>query len=212
MRTKNLLLSAAALVAGALSAQAQSNVYSVNVVGYVNLPTVANQYALFANPLDNGTNNLTSLLPSAPNGSQVQVWTGSGYQVAQKTFGNWNTNLVIPPGSGFFLRTPSNQTNTFTGSVASAFGETNSVSLPGGVFSLVGSRIPFSGNLTASGTNSLNLGVALGNGSQIQVWNGTGYQVAQKTFGNWNTNLLISVGQGFFVRPNTATTWSQSLQ
>lgn len=191
---------------------AQSNVYSVNVVGYVNIQTTANQYALLANPLDNGTNDLVSLFPAAPNQTQIQIWNGSGFQVAQKTFGNWNTNLVIPPGTGFFIRIPSDQTNTFVGNVVIGFGETNSMSLPGGVFSLVGSPVPFAGQLTDAGDNTLNLGGALGNQSQIQVWNGGGFQVAQKTFGNWNTNLTISVGQGFFVKPNADTTWSQTLQ
>lgn len=216
MRTKSLLLSAAALVAGALSVQAQSNVYSVNVVGYVNVQTPAGQFALLANPLDNGTNNLTSLLPNVPNGTQVQKWTGSGFQIASKNppLGAWNTNLVIPPGTGFFIRTPSAQTNTFVGSVVIGYGQTNSLALPGGVFSLVGSPVPISGSLTNVGNNALNINSALGNGSQIQVWNGTGFQIASKNppFGNWNTNLLISVGQGFFVRPNAATTWTQALQ
>src|SRR5262249_17654422 len=46
MRTKTLLLSAAAVVAGLISAQAQSNVFSANIVGYVTLTNAANQFSL----------------------------------------------------------------------------------------------------------------------------------------------------------------------
>ncbi|HEU5122631.1 MAG TPA: hypothetical protein VFW05_01060 [Verrucomicrobiae bacterium] len=215
MRTKNLLLSAAALVAGALSVQAQSNVYSVNVVGYVNQPLAAGKFSLIANPLNAGTNNLTTILSGIPNGSQVQVWTGSGYQLATKGLinGVWSTNLNIAPGEGFFVKPSANYTNTFVGSLVIGFGQTNSVNLPGGVFTLAASPLPFSGRLTDVGTNVLNLNT-LPNGSQVQVWNGSGYQLATKGLinGQWNTNLLIQVGQGFFVKPSSAATWSQTLQ
>src|SRR5215475_1208779 len=53
MRTKTLLLSAVALAAGVLASQAQSNVYSANVVGYVNLPVPVSTLVLAATPLDN---------------------------------------------------------------------------------------------------------------------------------------------------------------
>ncbi len=61
MRIKALLC-AAALAAGAVSSMAQSNVYSLNIVGYVNVPLVTG-FNLIANPLDNGTNDLASLFP-----------------------------------------------------------------------------------------------------------------------------------------------------
>jgi hypothetical protein len=60
MRTKTLLLSAAAMAAGLVSSVAQSNVYSVNVVGYVNQVLPAGTLVAVANPLDNGTNTLDS--------------------------------------------------------------------------------------------------------------------------------------------------------
>lgn len=206
MRTKTLLLSAAALAAGLLSSQAQ-NVYSANVVGYVNVTNAANVFALMSNPLDNGTNNLTSLFPSAPNGSQVQVWTGSGFQGATKNLtGNWSTNLVITPGEGFFVKLPGNGTNTFVGSVAVPVGGTNVLALPAGLFVLVGSPIPYSDTLTGT-----NLNLQLANGSQVQVWTGSGFQGSTKNLtGNWSTNLTITPGEGFFVKSSTATNWVQS--
>jgi len=67
MRTKTLLLTAAVLAAGLGASMAQS-VFSVNAVGYVNVPLL-HGYNLISNPL-NGTNNLIStVIPSAPDSS-----------------------------------------------------------------------------------------------------------------------------------------------
>jgi hypothetical protein len=208
MRTKTLLLSAAAMVAGLLSSQAQSNVYSANIVGYVSVTNAAGVFVLMANPLDNGTNNLTSLFPSAPNNSQIQVWNGSGFTLATKQLtGNWSTNLVILPGQGFFAKFPAAGTNTFVGSVAVPVGGSVTNSLAAGLFTLVGSPIPYTDTLT--GTN-LNLQVA--NNSQVQVWNGTGFTLATKQLtGNWSANLTITPGEGFFLKPSAATNWVQTL-
>lgn len=217
MKTKTLLIAAAALAAGVVTSQAQ--VYSQNVVGYVNLTTPAvNQFACFANPLDNGTNNLTSLFPSAPNQTVVEVWNGVSFQSAIKAFGSWDTNLVVAPGTGFFIKYPSSAgivTNTFVGTVlnenpSTSGGGTNITSLPT-TFVLLGSKFPIAGNLTASGTNTLNLGPVLANQSVVEVWNGTSFQSAIKAFGSWDTNLDLSVGQGFFVKSKNATNWVQTL-
>jgi hypothetical protein len=63
MRTK-LLLSAAVLgVAGVIAASAQ--VYSVNVVGYINV-AVPPGFSMIANQLDSGNNTVGSLMPSVP--------------------------------------------------------------------------------------------------------------------------------------------------
>lgn len=216
-----MLLAAAALTLGLLSASAQSNVYSVNIVGYVNVVNpVANQFNLIANPLDTGAGNtITNLFPTAPNGTVVQIWNGTTFQSATKTFGNWNTNLFLPPGKGFFLKYPLAAgvvTNTFVGNVVveapnGSGGGTNTTAL-GNTLQLYGSKFPIGGNLTAVGAGTLNLGASLGNGSQVQIWNGVTYQSATKAFGNWNTNLNLNVAQGYFVKANVASTnWVQIL-
>jgi hypothetical protein len=217
---KTLLIAAAALVAATVSTEAQ--VYSANIVGYVNVVSpVANQYSLLANPLDNGTNNLTSLFPLAPNQTQVELWNGTGFQLATKQLGNWTTNLTISVGTGFFIKYPNSAgvvTNTFVGNVVvqtpnATLGSpsgTNNTSLPT-TYVLVGSAFPYSGNLTASGDGTVNLGTVLANQSQVETWTGTGYQLATKQLGNWTTNLNLSVGQGFFVKSHAATNWVQSL-
>ena len=52
---KTLLIAAAALVAGMLSVQAQSNVYSQNIVGYVNQTIPANSFQIIGGTLVNGS-------------------------------------------------------------------------------------------------------------------------------------------------------------
>jgi hypothetical protein len=206
MRTKTLLLSAVALAAGLLSSQAQSNVYSANIVGYVSVTNAANQYTLLANAMDNGTNDLASLFSSLPNGSQVLVWTGSGYQSSTK-LGAWTPNFVVPPGKGFFLKTTVAATNTFVGSVAVANGASVTNALGANLYSLVASPIPFTDTL--QGTN-LNLQAAVPNGSQVLIWTGSGYQSSTK-LGTFTPNFTITPGQGFFVKPNAASSWVQTL-
>jgi hypothetical protein len=215
MRTKTLLLAIAALATGIISSEAQ-NVYSANVVGYVNVVTpVGGQFSLQANPLDNGTNTITSLFPTAPNQTQIETWTGSGFTLAKKIAGNWTTNLLLYPGTGFFIEYPAASgtvTNTFVGNVAvqSPDGQglgTNTTALPAS-FVLVGSTFPLADTLT--GTN-INLGPSMVNQSQVEVWTGTGYTLSKLIAGNWTTNLALSVGEGYFVSSKNATNWTEVL-
>src|SRR5262245_29284845 len=78
MRTKSLVIAAAALTAGLLSASAQAPVYSQNVVGYVNVVLPGSgAYSLISNPLNAPTNDLKNLLVALPNGqATVLNWTG----------------------------------------------------------------------------------------------------------------------------------------
>lgn len=226
MRTKTLLIAAAALAAGVFASQAQSNVYSANVVGYVTATFApSGQYTLVANPLDSGTNNLIGLLDqsgSLPNKTQVLIWDvpSQGYITASKSGGTWNTNLPIPPGTGFFVKTPATLatpiTNTFVGNViASPAGGTNNVNLVA-AFQLVGSGIPFNGTINdylTSGTNTLDLGGVLPNKSQVLIWDAPsqGYITASRSGGTWNTNLSLGPGVGFFILPKSPTNWVETL-
>jgi hypothetical protein len=83
---------------------AQSNVYSVNVVGYINYNLPTNGTYLIANQLDldgTGTNNtLQSVLgTSLPNTTTVYVWDGAGWNWNAKLLaGNWTGNTNITTG------------------------------------------------------------------------------------------------------------------
>src|SRR6267142_1053774 len=75
MRTKTLL--AAVLAAGvAASAVAQSNVYSLNVVGYYNVSMGAGQKVLLGNQLNTTNNTLAGVIPNPPPLSQFFKFNG----------------------------------------------------------------------------------------------------------------------------------------
>jgi len=112
---KTLLIAAAALAAGVISSQAQ--VYSQNVVGYVNTVVPSHGYNLIANQLVNGSdanktnnsintafNGLTSDV-NGVNNTVLYLWNGSGYGIYQYFNGPDADNyFIIGPGSsnGFY--------------------------------------------------------------------------------------------------------------
>jgi hypothetical protein len=221
MRTKTLLLSAVAVAAGIISSQAQSNVFSANVVGYVSsVWKGGGVFTLSANPLDDGSGNqLTNLLAALPNKSSVQVWdsVNATFVGTTKAGGTWGTNFAIPPGTGFFVKSASatDITNVFVGSIVVPNGSSNSAALPSGAFILLGGAIPYSGNLTdAYNTASFNLGASLPNKSSVQVWdaNAQTFVGTTKAGGTWGANITFVPGQGAFIKSASATNWVESLQ
>jgi hypothetical protein len=217
MRTKTLLLSAVALAAGLVSSQAQSNVYSANVVGYCSVVIAGNAgYTLIANPFDDGNGNqLTNLFPgtaSLPTGSQVLTWDPvAGYSTAQLGGSplHWNHTVTLTPGTGFFVKNGAGAsapfTNTFVGSVIVPNGSsvTNGVALH---YSLQASPIPYTGNVASNtvpnGDAWMDFGSSVGTGSQILTWDPiAGYTTAQKggATPHWNKTVTVNPGQGFFL-------------
>jgi len=208
---KTLLISAGLLAAGVISSQAQT--YSANIVGYVNVVCPANTLVLASNPLDDGTNTANSILASLPNKSSIQLWNGSGFTPYSKTATGFAGNPSIPVGTGFFVKSVSNFTNTFVGNVVPAPGGNQSVvALPANSLVLVGSTLPVSGTFNDVGTNSFNLIATLPNKSSIQVWNGAGFTPYSKTATGFAGNPALSVAEGFFVKSVSATNWIQTLQ
>jgi hypothetical protein len=219
MRTKTLLVAAAAvLTAGVVTSEAQ--VYSQNIVGYVNTVLPVGNTAI-SNPLLTGTNGAEQVLTSLQAGDGLLVWNGAGYSgYTYLSAGSWldqNGNLVGPPtltqGAGFFYQNGQGvaETNTFVGTVLS----TNTVNLPVGN-TLVGSSIPY-----VAPADSTNFTLPLQAGDGLLLWTGSGY--AGYTYlspGTWldqNGNVVtaptIGVGSGFFYQngQGVAETWTESL-
>jgi hypothetical protein len=98
----------------------QSNTYSVNIVGYVNIFFLPGD-TLFGNPLENAPNQLTNLFPSAPNGATVSIWNSGSQQFSPASTyhlgSGWDVNYQIPVGAGALLHTATLFTNTFVGNV-----------------------------------------------------------------------------------------------
>ena len=220
MRTKALLC-AALVAAGAISAVAQQNVYSLNIVGYVNV-TVPSGYSLLANPLSAGVTNGANEIMTPIDGEQILTWTGSGYSYVAYDSGSWVDSQFnpaqapsLPPGKGFFFFNPfASTTVTFVGQVVPGPGVTNSLAIPSG-YSLIGSPLPASvTDITAAPVSLPKI-----DGMQILKWTGAGYSYAAYDSGAWVDSQFntipapgLNVGQGFFLfNPFAATTWPQSL-
>jgi hypothetical protein len=121
MRTK-IAVGAVILAAGLASSMAQ-NVYSLNVVGYINVTCIGNNYTMMANQLNNGTNGLAQVLPSAPALSSVLKYNAarSDYDTAVTdgtgawfTLGGQPSTLTVSPGEGFFFNNGDAATFTAT--------------------------------------------------------------------------------------------------
>ena len=98
MRTKVLICAAALAAASAFTTMAQ-NVYSLNIVGYINVPLIEG-FNLVANQLDfdgTGLNNTPANVigTNLPLNTTVYGWGGSGYNIA--TYAS-NTSPTSLPG------------------------------------------------------------------------------------------------------------------
>src|SRR5947207_14275109 len=147
MRTKALLC-AAALAAGAVSSMAQSNVYSLNVVGYVNLPvagSAAGAFTFIANPLNTTNNTIASLIPNPPDGTTLFKWTGSAFVSSTFFLGAWSDGtFTLNPGEGGIVQSSAPFSNTFVDEVMQG---SLAVPHPAG-FSIKASQVPQAGTLT----------------------------------------------------------------
>jgi hypothetical protein len=168
MRTKALLIAAGALAATVISSEAQ--VYSQNIVGYVNIPQSGNISA-FALPLDaSGGNAATNIFPNVYNasqgqgpldGNQLYIWNGSSFTVytfdslKATGFGNISdtgspvaTGVALPtptlnPGQFVFIDNIYNATtNTVVGTVHVDFAATGSQTV-GTTTNIVGGNLQF---------------------------------------------------------------------
>ncbi len=203
MRTK-VLLGLAALAACAFSASAQSNVYSLNVVGYYNLTVPANQLVMIANQLNTTNNKISSLLPGGPPGALLYKYNG-GY--TSYAFDDadmvWTPdgNATLNPGEGCFFKSPVATTVTFVGEVLQG-SLTNT--LPIGALAMRSSIVPQSGTPTA-------LGIP-GEGGDLLYKYAAGY--TSYAFDDadlvWTPSVpTLNVGEAFFYKKSPTATSSQ---
>jgi len=249
MRTKTLLIAAATLAVGAAASMAQTT-YSQNVVGYANVATLGSgsTYYFLAVPFTVGSSNganeiwpLSNGTPTLPDGSQIMIWSGTQYATYQsdsQSSSLWddaNGNAIsyapkLPVGQGFCLIPSDNVTNTFAGAVAVNVGTSNVTTLTGSgsTYYLVSPVVPYAGSVTNGNTTTFSGGPGLASsfglpdGSQLEIWNGTGfdtYQSDSQSSSYWddaNGNAVavppsISVAQGFFLIPSSDFSWKVGL-
>ena len=214
MRTKTTLAAAAILAAGLASSMAQANVYSLNVVGYVNTVIQGGgAYNLLCNPLNNTTGNTLTNLFSGPqaNTSQVLKWDPAAvdFSAIQPSYGGgkWDQNVPLNVGEGFFyVNQGATFTNTFVGDVVQ--GSFTNVLVGAGSYNAVGASVPQGGNFT----NAIS-GLTPANTDQVLKWSPTlvDFDPIQPAFGGgvWSPSALtINPGEGFFyVRQGATVNW-----
>jgi len=212
------LVCTAALAAGLASTLADGNVYSLNVVGYYNIPVAAGQRVIIANQLNTTNNTIGELLkpPMVDNNDQLFKFAGgfAGYQYSADDE-SWipNPDATLNPGEAAFFLPAAARTLTFVGEVLQG----NLVNtLPLNTRVLRASMVPQQGLI------STDLGVPYDNNDQLFVFN-----VAQNNGGyagfqysaddeSWiPSEPTINVGQGFFyikdanAAPSNAT-WTRN--
>lgn len=221
MRTKALLLTAALGLAGAATSMAQA-VYSVNVVGYINL-TMKPGFNLVANQLKASPNNkLDSVFPAAPLESQVLKFVNGNYTADISDGSTWIDNATgnpsattVSPGEGIFFFNPGtiDSTVTLVGEVTT--GSNLTVPLVPG-FNLVSSIVPQEIELTpANGfanileVQYLSFNPSTQNYNPTLINDGTGW--LNNETGDPVSAPKPAVGQGFFIfNPGAAFSWTRS--
>jgi len=206
MRTKTLILAAVLSVAGAATSSAQ--VYSVNMVGYINLQ-IPRGFSMIANQLNNtatGGNTVSNLFAGAPEGTTLYTFNPAtqGYAANTYDIGEWtNPGFLLTAGEGAFILAPSAFTNTLVGEVVLS----SSITVPQG-FSIKSSVIPQAGSLVT------NLNFPVAEGDTIYRFNNATGQYTANTFdiGEWSAGAapVPNVGESFFVLTLATKTWTRS--
>jgi hypothetical protein len=210
MRTKTMLLSALLGGLGSVSVMAQTNVYSLNAVGYINL-TVYPGLNIITCPLITSPNNTIGTVLNNSNGaltgSQVFFYsTANGYTTGgtdtakgvgtlftQTTnadgWANAGTNVLAPGIACWFENNgSSNLTLTFVGTVPT--GPITNVLVSG--LNLVGSVVPMSGDLV---TNSISALTNYNIGDQIYTYTPTNPAASQ--YSTFTSASGIFAGHGY---------------
>jgi hypothetical protein len=205
MRTKALFVAAATGLAAISTSFAQ--VYSVNVVGYVNVELQPG-FNLVANPLSTTSNTIADLIPGV-DGMSVFKYVDGAYESANylELLGGWDDpTITLDPGEGAFISLPGDQnvTITFVGEVME--GQLSNP-LPAGL-SMKSSMVPQAGTLSA-------LGYVAQDGDTVYKYSAAqqGYITANylELLGGWDTGLepTLEVGEAMFLSKAAASSWDR---
>jgi hypothetical protein len=230
MRTKALICAATLLAAGVATSMAQ-NVYSLNVVGYVQKVTPhAGKFVLLANPLNTTNNTIGGLIDTTATGlqanGQILKWGGSSFNAYKRvstliSANGWSPSTApavsLNPGEGFFMQSPAASTlditNTFVGEVLQSYSANTPASISNYLatgFTLTGVKIPVSNNISA-----LSLTIPNVTGNQVLKWNigGQTYNTFKRvstliSSSGWSPNEPgVDVAEGFFTQLTAPITW-----
>ena len=209
MRTKTLLLIAVLGVASIVAAVAQTPVYSVNAVGYINV-TIPKGFSMIANQLNATDSSVKALFTAVPGGTTIYKFDNAknGFVINQydPDFQEWqDPAMTLKPGEGCFVNNPSANpfTVTFVGEVPQ--GDVG-MSIPAG-YSIISSNVPQSGTLGS-------LGYTPAASDQVYKFdNATGYKIStfDPDFQSWDpSEPSVNVGESFFILKKAAGTWTRT--
>jgi len=225
-----MLLSALLGTLGSVAVMAQSNVYSLNAVGYINVTLLPNWNIVTCPLISSPDNTLATLLPNTTKAyggpgyhMVVYAFTGGTYSgsdtavipAASPNGSGWISGgtLAINPGSAVWIFNPftSNLNATWVGTVPSG-SQTNAL-ISG--YSLVGSIVPATGDLI---TNSITHFTGQNKNDVIYAWDpvNQGYYSYEwfPAFGIWGYNgststpadpTVTNIYEGFYYFNNSST-------
>jgi hypothetical protein len=222
MRTKTLLLTAALTAAGVATSMAQ--VYSVNMVGYIN-HTIPSGFSMLANQLNNSPDNkVVTQFPTPPEGTQVYKYDAATDTFAFMQFVDsaWEgdegfADVAVGPGEGIWINSPSSFAHTFVGEVQLA----SSLSLLSG-FNMVSSVLPQALPLTGNPNDGVaaapvGLGFQIAEGDQVYQFRPADDQFTFSQFadGQWegdNGDAVPSIGisEAFWINLSSPRSWSRN--
>lgn len=203
-----------------------AQVYSVNAVGYVNLSFPNAGFYIISNPLNNGNNQLGTILPNPPDNTLIYKFAGGAFAEGQQFIAGagWFNSQgasteTLAPGEGAFIQVPAGGTFplalTFVGDVPQGTALTQP--LPQGL-SLQASQVPISAGLSTTGNSGMNFPavdndlVYFFNGVTQQYAEGIQFIAGAGWFGSAGaSDPTPAVGQGFFLsRSGPAGSWTRS--
>jgi len=210
-----MLITALLGALGSVSVMAQTNVYSLNAVGYINV-TMQPGYNIITCPLICSPDNTIATLLNNTNGqfqggaraaAQVFQFTGGVYSAADTASestapSGWASGgtITINPGQAVFFYNPTstNMTATFVGTVPT--GSLTNALNPG--YNLVGSIVPVSGDIVTNSISLFTNGAASGRTADelFTYTPGVGYSQDIYSSSGWSTGdpTLANVYEGFF--------------
>jgi hypothetical protein len=190
------------MIGAASLVSSQAQVYSVNIVGYINL-TIYKGWNLVANQLNNSAgNDVATLIPTAPGALGVFSYDGANQRYNNVNFDpelGWDGTMTLNPGQGFFCYNQSGQefTLTLVGEVQTG---TTTLTLYQG-WQLISLVVPQDGQLADVGDGSPNFGYPPSALDAIFTYNGALQRYDNYNYDTelgWDSTPVVQVGKGFF--------------
>jgi hypothetical protein len=189
-----------------MSVQATTPVPSKNIVGYVKVDLVANQFSLLSNPfnqVDGSAPTVGKVLGTqVPNNTTVYTWTGAAYgQSIKFPFGWSDANLPMPPGAGWWVKAPAAATVLIMGEVPDAASAVTNVQAGN---NLLGYPYPVEKTLKTSGL------ATAPNNTTAFFWNGTAYVQSTRFPFGWTPDETMGLAEGFWLIGQAGFTWTEA--